>query len=371
MTAHRVIAASAEARAWFALALVPELHPTKAFALAARFGGPDGVIGASHGALVAAGLSADVARRIVSAAGLVAREMAALERVHARVVTWADADYPTVLRNIPEPPVALIVRGGLPAEDDLAIAVVGTRRASAYARRIAEELARELAMTGVVVVSGLAMGVDAAAHRGALAGCGRTVAVLGTGIDKVYPSWHRELAASVAGQGGLVTEFPCGTPPRPYNFPRRNRLISGLTRGTVVVEAAEKSGSLITASYASLQGREVLAVPGPVGPAGQCGPHRLIQEGARLVTCAKDVLAELEPTLVAQLEARRAAAVVAQLTAAERRLLEALGADDRHVDDVIRTAAVPAASALETLLALELRGLVCQLPGKRFRRRAA
>jgi DNA processing protein len=190
-------------------------------------------------------------------------------------------------------------------------------------------------------------------------------------VDEVYPSWHRELAAAVAGQGALVSEFPCGTPPLPFHFPRRNRLISGLTRGTIVVEAAEKSGSLITARYALEQGREVFAVPGPLGLVAHRGPHRLIREGAHLVTCADDVLEEIAPALRRTLAARRTFAAEAGLTGAERRLLAALGAGDAHVDDVIRVAAVPPAAALETLLALELRGLVRQLPGKRFRRRAA
>jgi DNA processing protein len=236
---------------------------------------------------------------------------------------------------------------------------------------VAEELAAGLAQAGLTVVSGLATGIDAAAHRATLAAGGRTVAVLGTGIDQVYPRWHRELAAAVAAQGALVTELPCGAPPLAFHFPRRNRLISGLALGTVVVEAAEQSGSLITARYALEQGREVFAVPGPVGVAAHRGPHRLIQEGAKLVTCAEDVLAEIAPQLVARLGARRAEAAEANLTAAEWRVLDALGAESRHVDEVIRRVTVPPGTTLETLLALELRGLVRQLPGKRFRRRAA
>jgi DNA processing protein len=354
-----------------ALALVPELHPTRAFALSARLGGPDAVLATGVDQLVQAGIAGDVAASVTTAAGRVPAELAALARIGGRVLAWSDADYPAVLRHIPDPPLALMVRGDLPGEDEVAIAIVGTRHATSYGRRIAEELARDLATAGVTVVSGLAAGIDAAAHRGALEAGGRTLAVLGTGVDVVYPRWHRELAAAVAGQGALVSEFACGTAPLAFHFPRRNRLISGLTRGTIVVEAAEKSGSLITARYALEQGREVFAVPGPLGPVVHQGPHRLIREGARLVRSAGDVLAELAPALRRRLAAHRRSVAEAVLTACERQLLDAVGSYDAHVDDVIRTAAVPPATALETLLALELRGLVRQLPGKRFRRQAA
>src|SRR5438034_301096 len=214
-------------------------------------------------------------------------------------------------------------------------------------------------------------GAHAAAHHAALAAGGRTVAVLGTGIDRVYPKWHRELARAIAGQGALVSEFPCGSPPLQFHFPRRNRIISGLTRGTIVVEAADDSGSLITARHALEQDRQVFAVPGPVGVPAHHGPNRLIQQGAKLVLSARDVIEELWPELLPRLAARRAAAAEAALSAPERQILAAIGPEGRHVDDVIRQAAVPPGAALETLLALELRGLVSQLPGKRFCRRAA
>jgi DNA processing protein len=262
------------------------------------------------------------------------------------------------------------VRGAVLPVDEVAIAVVGARRASEYGRRMAGELARGLALAGVTVVSGLAAGVDAAAHAGALEAGGRTLAVLGTGIDRVYPPWHGELASAVVAQGALLSELPCGTAPLAFNFPRRNRLISGLALGTVVVEAAERSGSLITARHAAEQGREVFAVPGPAHLAAHRGPHRLIREGARLVTSADDVLEEIAPLLGPRLVAARVAAAEAGLTVLERRVLEAVGSEGDHVDEVIRQAAVPPAPALEALLALELRGLVRQLPGKRFRRAA-
>jgi DNA processing protein len=332
-------------------------------------GSPAAVLVAPAAALVAAGATAAQAEAIRTAGARAAGERAAVAAAGATIVTLASAGYPALLRRIPEPPLALAVRGVLEA-DELCVAVVGARRASEYGRRVAHELARDLARAGVTVVSGLAAGIDGAAHRGALEGGGRTIAVLGTGIDRVYPAWHAELAAAIAGRGALVTEFPCGALPLPYHFPRRNRIISGLARATVVVEATEDSGSLVTAQHAVEQNRDVLAVPGRLGSALHHGPHRLIREGARLVRGAEDVLAELGRELVLRLAERRAAAAAASLTPAEQRLLAAIDADDLHVDEVVRRAALPVEHALETLLALELRGLVRQLPGKRFRRAA-
>jgi DNA processing protein len=344
-----------EARSWLALALVPELTPRRIFALVERFGSPRAALG---------GLETSPAEEKVE------REIATLAAAGSTFVAWSDAAYPVRLREIPDPPPVLAVRGQLEAGDEVAIAVVGTRRASEYGRRVATEIAGGLAAAGVTVVSGMAAGIDAAAHRAAIESGGRTIAVLGTGIDVVYPRWHAALADAIAQHGALVSEFPCGAPPLQFHFPRRNRLISGLTLGTVVVEAAEQSGSLITASFALEQGRQVCAVPGPARAVNQRGSHRLIQEGAKLVTCAEDVLAELLPAYRARLSARRAAAVEASLTAPERRILAVI-ADGRHVDQVIREVDVPPAAVLETLLALELRGLVRQLPGKRFCRHAA
>jgi DNA processing protein len=223
----------------------------------------------------------------------------------------------------------------------------------------------------VWVVSGVAAGFVAAAHRGALAAGGRTIAVLGTGIDVVYPPWNRGLAADVARSGALVSELPCGALPMAHHFPRRNRLISGLSLGVVVVEAAEESGSLVTARWALEQNREVFAVPGPAGAPGHRGPHRLIREGATLVERAEDVLAAVAPQVAARLASARDRLATDALGAAERRVLEAIGPAPRHVDEVIRHLAVPPAAALETLLALELRGLVDHLPGQRYRRKAA
>jgi DNA processing protein len=358
-----------ESLAWLALALL-ELPPRDAFALTARFGSASSLVRASERALLAANVSPEIAAELPRSAERVDREMAALARAAATLVAWSDPGYPALLRQIAVPPLVLAVRGTL-APDELAVAVVGSRRGTEYGRRTAEELGRGLAQAEITVVSGLAAGVDAAAHRGALAAGGRTVAVLGTGIDRVYPRWHAELAEAIAAQGALVSEFPCGAQPQQYHFPRRNRVISGLSRGTVVVEAAEDSGSLITARHAVEQNRDVFAVPGPAQGATHRGAHRLIREGAKLVTCVEDILEEVAPERLDRPARARAAAAAAALTAEERSVLAAIGPDGGQVDDVIRRAAVPPAAALETLLALELRGLVDQLPGKRFRQRAA
>jgi DNA processing protein len=362
---------SHDALAWLALALAPDLGPRTARTLVERFGTPHAVLDASGEALLAAGASPAAVGGIRCAPALARVEATRLARAAATLVTLGDAEYPARLRHIADPPLTLAVRGSLDAPDEPAVAVVGMRRASEYGRRVAGEIGRELAQAGITVVSGLAAGIDAAAHRAALAAGGRTIAVLGTGVDRVYPSWHVELARAIAAQGALVSEFACGVEPRPYHFPRRNRVISGLSLGTVVVEAAEQSGSLITAEFAVQQNRQVYAVPGPLGVAGHRGPHRLIQEGAKLFTRIEDIVQDLAPQLGAGLVARRTAALAATLTAPEQRVLEALGCEGRHVDDVIRAVAVPPGRALETLLALELRGLVRQLPGKRFCRLAA
>src|SRR5207249_835605 len=250
---------------WLALALVPELLPRRAFALVERFGTPRAVLEATAGALAAADVPPAVVAAIGGAAGRARAETLRLAAAGATLVAWSDEAYPPALRHIAQPPLVLAVRGRMGGPAEPAIAIVGARRASDYGRGMAAELAREFAEAGVTVVSGLATGVDAAAHHAALAAGGRTVAVLGTGIDRVYPKWHRELARAIAGQGALVSEFPCGSPPLQFHFPRRNRIISGLTRGTIVVEAADDSGSLITAGHALEQDRQVFAVAGPVG----------------------------------------------------------------------------------------------------------
>ena len=366
----RITRSSDDATAWLALALTPGVGPRRALALVERLGSPAAALAAPASSLQEAGVPKAVGAALRGAADRAQTEASKIAAAGASLVTWSDASYPDRLREIPDPPLALAVRGAL-AAGELCVAVVGARRASEYGRRVAEELARGLAQAGVTVVSGLAAGIDGAAHRGALDGSGRTVGVLGTGIDRVYPPWHADLAAEVAASGAVVSELPCGTAPVAFNFPRRNRVISGMSAGVIVVEAAAESGSLITARLALEQDRQVFAVPGPIGRTLQHGPHRLIRDGATLVTSVEDVLTELAPTLVSRVDQARRAKAEASLGTAERQLLAAMDADARHVDTLVDRAGLPAGAALETLLALELRGLVEQCPGKRFRRKAA
>ena len=358
---------AAHVDAWVALALVEGLTARTALDLATRLGGPEAVLSASAAVLTAMGVGAKAVASLGTARSRAARERDLLAGLGATVVTRDDPAYPIRLRAIEDAPLALFVRGTLDPADELAVAVVGSRRASEYGRGVAVELARGLAQAGLTVVSGLATGIDGAAHRGALDAGGRTLAIMATGIDRIYPSWHRGLAHEIARSDALLTELPAGTPSLQFHFPKRNRIISGLTVGTVVVEAAERSGSLITAELAVEQGREVFAVPGPIGPHHR-GCHRLIQGGAKLVTSVEDVLDEIAPALTARVRAARLSAAAAALAPEERSVVEALADGVLHVDELVRRTQADPGRTLETLLALELRGLIAQRPGMRFER---
>jgi DNA processing protein len=281
------------------------------------------------------------------------------------VVVLGDETYPPLLLEIPDPPLVLHVRGDVSLLSRPGIAIVGSRRATAYAVNAAQHLTGQLASAGLVIVSGMARGVDTAAHCAALDAGAGTIAVLGTGIDLTYPAANRRLCERIAANGLVVSEFPPGTPPRRENFPVRNRLISGLTIGTVIVEASNRSGSLITARMAAEQNREVFAVPGSIFSAGSEGTHRLIQYGAKLVHDANDVLDELpgEFRVTAAPGREEPAGVAADVLAALS------PEDERHIDDVtLRTGHSPSAIA-EALLALELDERIRALPGARYVRR--
>ena len=291
------------------------------------------------------------------------REVRRVAAVGAHILTWEDEGYPKLLAEIPDPPPVLYVRGELKPEDAWAVAVVGTRRASTYGREVTRRLVSVLAQSGVTIVSGLARGVDAVAHQTALEAGGRTIAVLGCGIDLVYPPEHRELARRIAAQGALVSEYPLGTQPEPGNFPPRNRIISGLSLGVVITEAGRDSGALITADYAAEQGRDVFAVPGSILSAGCAGTNRLIQDGAKPVLDAADILQELNLTMVAeQKEARQ----VLPTTETEALLLAHLSAEPVHVDDLTRAVGLPVAQVTSTLALMELKGMVRQVGGMKY-----
>lgn len=283
-----------------------------------------------------------------------AAELQRLDRARVAVLTWESQDYPTNLRNIVDAPPVIYVKGELLPEDDWAVAIVGTRRASAYGKEAARRLAADLAHHGVTVVSGLASGIDAAAHQAALDAGGRTLAVLGSGVDVIYPAENRRLAQAITHQGALISEYALGTQPERNNFPPRNRLISGLSLGIVVVEAGQRSGALITADFALEQGRDVLAVPGSIFQKSCEGSNRLIQNGAKPVLSVADVLEELQ---LAQVEQQAEVRAAVPTTPTEEALLALLMAGPSHVDDLGRTAGLPAAQVASTLALLELKGL--------------
>ena len=312
----------------------------------------------------------DLARRDEAA---VLREVEAADRLQASIVTLEEAAYPATLRTIHDPPLALYVRGAWrEALDAPCVAVVGSRHASLYGLRIAERLAHDLALRGVTVVSGMARGIDAAAHRGTLAAAGRTLAVLGSGLGRVYPPEHVDLAGQIIERGGaLVSEYPMGMPPLAQNFPRRNRVISGLSLGVVVVEAAQCSGALITADCALEQGREVFAVPGPVDATTSHGTHELLRQGARLVVSVEDILEELRLTPQPAVPAEMADQRAAPLDGPEALLMAQLTVEPTHIDALAASSGLAADQAAELLLRLELRGLIAQRPGKYFVRKDA
>ncbi|MGQ9687447.1 MAG: DNA-processing protein DprA [Desulfobaccales bacterium] len=358
--------------AWLALWGIPGVGPVLFHRLIQAFGGPAQVFQTPLDELRGLrGGSLTIAQAI---AGFrqwdrVEEHLSRLKAFGARLLTLDDPDYPLRLTEIPFPPPVLFVKGTLKPEDSLALAIVGTRGASYYGVKTCRGLARELSRRGVTVVSGLARGIDTAAHHGALEGGGRTLAVLGCGLDVVYPPENRELYGRIPAQGALISEYPLGIPPEARNFPPRNRIISGLALGVLVVEAGLKSGAHITAQCALEQGREVLAVPGPISSPTSLGPHRLIQQGAKLVQDVEDILAEL-PLEGAPARPSPGAPRPASgeprlpLFRVDDPLLPLLGSEPLQLDELVQASRLPAAEVMSRLTLLELQGLVRELPGK-------
>ena len=351
-------------RFWLGLRLVRGVGPVVYQGLLRAFGEPAAVFAAGGHALECAGVRPELARAIRDFDGwrAVDDQLARMSRAGASLVTWNDSAYPGRLRTIHDPPPFLFVAGRLHPADDLAVAVVGSRNVSGYGMRLAREITQGLVRYGVTVVSGLARGTDAAAHWTALRGGGRTIAVLGSGLDVVYPSEHHTLFRSVTSQGAVMSELFMGAQPDAENFPGRNRIISGLSLGTVVIEAAEKSGSLITALLAADQGREVFAVPGPVGERTR-GTHHLIRTGAKLTESVEHILEEVAPHLLGR---RRSVVATTQLSGPEAMIVSCLETEPVHIDGIIARSGMAASVVLPILLGLELRGVVQQLPGKVF-----
>jgi len=352
----------AELEAWLRLTLVPGLGGQGLRKLLGDFGLPSQVLGAGRAALTRS-VGDALAQRILaddSSAAVDAALRWAVAPGHS-IATLGDAAYPQQLLEIPDPPALLYVVGdaGLPARRGLAI--VGSRNATPQGVANAERFARAFSEAGLTIASGLALGIDAAAHRGALTGAGSTVAVLGCGIDVIYPQRNADLYDAVAARGALVSEFPLGSPPVAANFPRRNRLISGLARGVLVVEAALASGSLITARLAAEQGREVFAIPGSIHSPLSKGCHALIREGAKLVESAQDVLGELRLPAPARTVAQSSPEVAHEL-------LEHLGYDPCNVDTLCQRSGLTPDTVSAMLLELELAGMVAALPGGQYQR---
>tara|TARA_R110001592_G_scaffold110237_10_gene306409 strand:+ start:599 stop:1741 length:1143 start_codon:yes stop_codon:yes gene_type:complete len=377
---------SAPQRQWLTLKMIPGVGTTLFVRLLSRFGSPQDVLSASESALRDV-VGPKLAERIRTYQHMVDvdRQIALQEEYGARIITMDDTAYPLSLAEIYDPPLVLFARGHVAAPDAPCVALVGTRKPSTYGVRMARSLAYDLALRGITVVSGMAEGIDTAAHEGALEAGGHTIAVLGCGVDVVYPPRNAELMHRIIGQGAVYSCFEMGVKPSKGHFPYRNRIISGLSMGTVVVEAPVGSGSLITARNAAEQGREVYAVPGEAGSYNSRGPHALLREGAKLVESAEDIIVELNigaahrQSEKLQTESGGKQEVPSSntqparprpnLSATEEVVLDVLHSEGSFVDEIAAAGRVSVSEALSALTMLELKGLVQQFSGKRFARR--
>ncbi len=372
---------------WLALNMTPGVGPRAATKLLERFGSPDAVFNARRGELESMRLPPETVDSIINRdhherAG---SELDRVKDLGGDVLLLDDGSYPALLREIDDPPPVLYVKGNWPeCLEQPAVAIIGSRMCSTYGVNAAEMLARDLASRGICIVSGLARGIDAAAHRGALAAGGRTVAVMGTGIDGVYPRENTGLVRDILANGGcVVSQFPLGTPPIKENFPYRNRIISGLTYGVLIVEATERSGSLITARLASEQNREVMAIPGNITSATSYGTNYLIKSGAKLVQQWQDVVAELPAEIAANIlpppvdpaangtpGPRQPELVPAGLSDNEQKVWSLLAADDStHIDILLENSGLSFGDLNAALVSLDIRDLIRVLPGKHYARR--
>ncbi len=345
--------------------MVRGIGPARARILLNHFGTAEAAWLADEGDLRSSGLPKGVIENVLRLrSGIdLDRVMEKLEKRAIAVRTWDDPNYPRLLRDVANPPPVIYMQGQLRNDVEWAVAVVGTRRASSYGKEAARRLSADLARNQITVVSGLAKGIDTVAHSATLEAGGYTIAVLGCGLDYVYPPENRALSARIVEQGALVSEYPLGTPPESGNFPPRNRIISGLSLGTVVVEAGKRSGALITASFALEQGREVFAVPGNIYNRGSKGTNRLIFEGAHPVADVRDILECLNLNMV---EDHQIARKILPANETEERLLQYISAEPVHADDLGRQSNLPSATITSTLTVMELKGLVRHVGGMKY-----
>lgn len=354
-------------RHWIGLSMVHDIGPVTSRKLLASFGNPENIFKADTNSLLSVkGISRERALNIrkFSQWDQVEKYIGIMENKAIAAVSYQDDCYPEVLKNIEDAPVVLYMKGKYQPEDRFALGVVGSRKHTAYGEVVTQRIAGELSAAGFTVVSGLARGIDTLSHKSALAAGGRTIAVLGSGPDVCYPAENRGLTERIASSGCVLSEFPPGTLPNKENFPRRNRLISGLSLGILVVEATDNSGSLITASYALEQNKEVFAVPGNITSRNSEGTNKLIKQGAKIVLKTEDIIEELAPALKGYIKTELKERV--QLEGEESRLCAMLSREPRHVDLISRESGLSVNQLLNLLLSLELKGIVKQASGKRF-----
>lgn len=348
---------------FFDLYAVSRMTEVRLKRLVERFRTPEAIFAAGQEELLSVpGVDEELAKaiRTYQRSEDLARRIRVAEEMAVRIVSYLDEEFPTNLKGVPHMPPVLFIRGEITEEDRTAVAIVGTRSPSHYGVQIAERLARDLAGAGVTVVSGLARGIDTFAHKGVLAAKGRTIAVLGCGIDVYYPPENRSLSKEIVKHGAVVSEYPLGMEPLAMNFPKRNRIISALAKIVVAVEAGERSGVLNTCAWAKEQQREVYAVPGRIGDERSVGTNRLIRNGANILTAPSDILERLG---VMPVEEKKLAEVA---TEKERLVLMAIAQEPLHIDEICDTVAIPMAELLNLLFQMEIKGVVKQLPGKFF-----
>ena len=367
-----------------ALSFIEDVGPVTTGRLLSAFHTPEAVFSAGFSELSSVGeISLLKAKKIkeFKAWDRIDREIEKAEQHNIRIVTLFDKEYPEPLSHLDNAPAILYVKGDLIEEDGLALAMVGSRLMSEYGRKIAWDLSYELASAGLTIISGMARGIDTVSHSGALKAGGRTIAVLGCGLDICYPAENKELMTAIYGSGCVISEFPLGTPPVRENFPRRNRLISGLSLGVLIVEATARSGSLITARFALEQGKEIFAVPGNITSSNARGTNGLIKMGAKPVQCAEDIIEELSPQIKGLLQSVKAAppsspdkifdlsgtaAKRLEINDEEKAICNILGRDSKHIDHIVRELKIPAARLSGLLLGLEMKGIVRQTAGNNF-----